>query len=834
MRIQRYLVRSARNSIRHASHAIASLALCVSAALQTFAHAQDKVLEISPRGTNWVFSDPGNRYLVESNIERHYDLPFAGKEVVFWVGRGISDQTVTYELPSGMRDFSGYNTIKLWVKFDLIGSESRKWEQLFVPGNDDGNMHVILFDEAGKSSAAYIQCPDKFHVIGTWQEVTLSLKKDFGSYASLDVRKIKAVGIGFNVLNDEGNASLPYTFSFAGLHATAKEQAMKSQSKIFPGQYMPYNRAYILQDYPTWLHVAMAAGKETVKALPEQYVFEIEIPSRMLFKGVNGYLTGWSKILPKTPLNYWGSATQMEDWQDRELDISSKPLTRDGEDYIRYSIPLRRAEAETNLRDTLDGGFTSGLDVFVSNQEGARRNGNLYWRCEAIGLDWQSVAYEVMPELPKGPSPKRLKTLVFSGGELGYEGVWKEAISLFKTAGFNSYASGGWISPRIKRWLEILKSQGINVDIGGQTGIYASTYSTKKGDRSLWEYFDGKRNTLGIACLTYCAQNGDKYAEAAYPFYQHANEYYAPSGLVMDFEMNDVLTLGYDCPRCQQAFKEHLGVTVTEWNGKVIRDKYNEQFKTFRLGQIAQMVKTWVAVIREKSPTAKVILCSGHVPFGAESAKRHIEHSGSDPRLWDAEVDEHWPMIYYNGATCFRDIQETVDVLHKPVVPLLGSGWGVGVNQFTPTQCELNALACLLAGADGYGYFVGFVSWDAMYWDKITRVSHLAAEIEDMVLDGADVTKDVRIDGALPGGDCVAKVYQLKGEVLIGAINYSGKSTNLEVTLIDNMPDAAVVLYDNQDRSKNVMTKSGRVIKLNLNPQEAAFVRLSQQVTSVK
>jgi hypothetical protein len=103
--------------------------------------------------------------------------------------------------------------------------------------------------------------------------VTLSLKKDFGSYASLDVSKIKAVGIGFNVLNDEGNASLPYTFSFAGLHATAKEQAMKSQSKIFPGQYMPYNRAYILQDYPTWLHVAMAAGKETVKALPEQYVF---------------------------------------------------------------------------------------------------------------------------------------------------------------------------------------------------------------------------------------------------------------------------------------------------------------------------------------------------------------------------------------------------------------------------------------------------------------------------------------------------------------------------------------------------------------------------------
>lgn len=807
---------------------LASLILCLGTGSAVFAEAADSVRELSPGSSEWTFLDPGNRFAVEGDVERHYDLPFSGKEVVSWEGKGVGDQTVAYELPVESRDLSACNALKLWLKFDLIDGETRNWDQLFVPGSDDGNVHVMLFDEAGNSATAYIQRPGLFDQAGAWREVTLSLKKDFGSYAGLDSSRIRSIAVGFNVLNDDANASLPYRFSFAGLQFLAKEPETKTLSKIFPAQYMAPGRAYLLKDYPTWLHVALASSKETVAALPEEYVFEIDIPSPMALRGVNGYLAGWNKVLPETPVSYWGFAPQLEDWQDGDPSISEEKVTRDGIDYTRKKITLKRANAESNLRDVLDGPFTSGLDLYVSHQPGVPSTGRLYWRCEEIGLDWQSVEYEVMPELPKGPAPKRLTTLVFCGGELGLESAWPDAVRLFKAAGFNSYTSSGWISPRIKRWQDLLKGQGVKVYIGGQTGIYASTYSTKPGDKSLWEYFDGKPNKWGIACLTYCAQDGEKYQEALYPFYKHADDYYAPNGLVSDFEMNDVVAMGYDCPRCQQAFREHLALGNEELNGALIRTKYNEEFKKFRLEQIGQLARKWSAVMRKDAPRAEVVLCSGHVPLGAEAAKKYIEHSGSDPRLWDALVDEHWPMVYYNGVTCFRDIEETVKVLEKPVVPLLGSGWAVGVSQFTPVQCELNALASLLAGARGFGYFIGFAAWDGMYWDKLARVSHLAAEIEDVLLDGSDVTKEVRIEGTPAGGQCIAKVYRHKDEILIGAINYSGKPASVVVPLDPEWPKSSMtVLYDNRDRAASVAVKENNAVKLNLGGEESAVIRLS-------
>jgi hypothetical protein len=261
----------------------------------------------------------------------------------------------------------------------------------------------------------------------------------------------------------------------------------------------------------------------------------------------------------------------------------------------------------------------------------------------------------------------------------------------------------------------------------------------------------------------------------------------------------------------------------------LIKEKYGTQFKNFHLDQNAQIVKVWVEMVRKKNPRLQAIVCSGHVPYDRDSAIGYIEDSGTDPRLWDDVVDQHMPMMYFNGFALCKDIEKTVEVLKKPVVPLLGTGWEVGLNRFTPDQTELNVLACLLGRTNGYGFFIGFVPWDALYWDKLARLSHLAAKIEDTILDGVDLTGTVNITGVNPESKYCLKIYKSGGKIVVGMINYSNARVSPKIDLSSIASSFKITVLYNKGMKEKDIALSGTTLGMTLGFEEAVFCELTQQ-----
>ena len=785
---------------------------------------KNKPLVISATKSQWKFINPAVKFEIIQDYERNYDSPFAGKPKLIWQGQGIADQTVVYELGEN-GDLTGYNEITFWLSIESVDEKVVELQQLFKAGSGDGNIHILLQDEEGKTAYAFFQ--DQYQELGKWHKLTASLSENFRGLGKLDLNNIQLIGIGFNILNSEKNREISYNFSFAEVELSRGQPKTIAKSKIHPGQYMPYQKAYLLKDYPSSFHIAMASSKESVKQAKDSIVFNIDMPKDLRFNAVSGMLVGYDIIKPEVELKIFNFA-QMEDWRDRKVDVKTQDVTRDGQPYIRYSVPLDRSSLMKNLRTELEGRFSSGVDLYVSSKQTGKTKGKMFWSCSGIGLNWQSIDYEVLPELTKGQTPKRLTTVVWCGLELIPEELWPEMVSLYKAAGFNSYTNSGWLSPRIKRMHDFLNKNEITTYQAGQPAVYASWFSTDPNDKSLWAYTkDGKINPWGIACLTYCAENGEKFIEALAPFYQKAADYYPVKGLINDLELQGTTTLCYHCPRCMKAFTKYASLDPENLTPELIREKHNELFKEWHLEQNGEIAKGWIDIIRKKDPNLKAILCSGHVPYGDESADRYIEHSGTDPRLWDDEVDEHWPMMYFNGYPLCKDVEITVEVLKKPVVPLLGSGFYVGVKKFTPEQTELNVLACLLEGAGGYGFYIGFASWDAMYWDKLARLSHLAAQTEDIILDGAKLTEKVDVAGIPSESKCVLKVYRHRDKILVGAINYSENSVSPEVDLSNISPalKAMKILYLKGTEEKDVLL-SGTKVKMVLDSEDAVFVEL--------
>jgi hypothetical protein len=403
-------------------------------------------------------------------------------------------------------------------------------------------------------------------------------------------------------------------------------------------------------------------------------------------------------------------------------------------------------------------------------------------------------------------------------------------VELYKTAGFTAYTSSGWLSPRIKKMYEVFNHNKIPTYQAGQPAVYASMFACEPNDKSLWAFAeDGKINPWGVACLTYCAQKGEKFIEASEPFYKKSAEYYPISGLINDLEMGGTTKACYHCPRCCKAFAAYLSVDPNVLTPQVIRQRYNQQFREWHLKQNAQIAKNWVEMARHTRNNMTVILCSGHIPYDVNFADRYIDETGTDPRLWDDVVDQHWPMMYFNGLSLCLDIQKTTELLKKPVVPLLGSQWDVGLDKFTPEQTELNVLACLLGRASGYGFYVGFVPWDGAYWYKLTMLSHLAAKIEDVILDGNNVTDILRIENCPK--DVVIRTYELGDRLILGAINYSknNNAPTIDLSRLSHNPLKLETLYYKGKQQQNSVVLSGTKLTLNLLSEEAVFVQLSDK-----
>ena len=805
-----------------------SMLLLATVLASSTCRADDKSLVIPAVQADWRFFNPAVKFEIKQDYERNYDSPFAGKPKLIWQGRGVADQTVVHELEGDAGDFSGYGEISVWLCVEVVGGRTSTEQELFKTGSGDGNIHLLLQDQDEKTAYAFFQ--DQYKPLGKWCKLTASLAGEFQGLNKLDLQHIQRIGVGLNIVNSEDNRRLSYNVSFAELELSEKRTLSPTQSRIHPGQYLPYQKACVLKDYPSGFHIAMAADKEQLKQIKDPVTLEIDLPKDLRFDAISGHFIGWDIIEPSVPEKYF-NFPQMEDWRDREVNYATQDIMKDGRQFVRYSIPLDKAAVIKNLREKLEGRFSSGVELYISGGTSSPDTGHISWRCTGIGLDWQSIDYEILERLPQGQAPRRLTTVVWCGMELIPEELWPQMIELYKAGGFNTYINSGWLSPRIKRMHALLQEKGIKTYQAGQPAVYASWFSGDPEDKSLWAYTeDGKINPWGVACLTYCAENGEKFREALEPFYRQAAEYYPVYGLVNDLELQGTTKLCYHCPRCQKAFAEYASLDVATLTPELIQEQYQEMFKQFHLEQNGKIARNWVSLIRQINPDLEAILCSGHIPHGEESADRYIEHSGTDPRLWDDVVDQHWPMMYFNGYPLARDVETTTDALNKPVVPLLGSGFYVGVKKFTPEQTELNVLACLLEGARGYGFYIGFVSWDARYWDKLARLSHLAAGIEDVLLDGHDVSEKAPLCGISPEDKCIVKVYKNADRIILGVINYSENRISPEIDLSIVAPHVGQMreLYRKGAEDKDVLLE-GTTLKMSLDAENAAILLLTTE-----
>jgi len=791
--------------------------------------AADDVFPLAATESEWAFSEGSTQYDLEAYVERDPDSPLSDKPILAWQGRGVGSQTARYDFGDSGRGLTPFKSVSAWMRMDFEGNPQVTWDRLFTSGGDgDGNIHLSLYDEDGKSASAYLQkqLPEFGKVPGKWHKVQISLAKDFQGIRNIDLAHIRSLGIGFNVLNQVSDEEISCRFFFTEVEFSRKELLASAQSKVFPGQFLPDNQLYLLKDYPSYFHLSFAADKARVERIDAPIELHLDLPADLELNAATGYLIGWDVEASDPPIQYF-SWPQMEYWHDRKLDIGTAEVMRSESPYVRYTIPLEKSTLLKQLRERIGGGdANSGIDIYLSTKSAREKEGRIFWQCERIGLDWQVVDYEIMPALPKGPGPRRLVTTVWSGMSVTPEPLLPEIVELYKDAGFNTYNSSGWLTPRIKKVYALLNREGITTYQAGQPAIYATMFLTDPGDKSYWAYKDGKINSSGVACLTYCAQRGERFVEAL-GFYGLAADYYPVAGLINDFEMGDTTRACYRCSRCLPVFSEYASLDPETLTPELIHKNHKQKFKEWHLQQNAQIAKHWIGMVKERNPEFKAIMCSAHIPRDPESAVEYIAHHGTDPRLWDDAVDQHWPMMYYTGPSLYEDIDNTQKLLEKPVVPLLGTLW-LGNRKYTYDQTELNVLACLAGGAQGYGFYIGLGPWDAMYWDRLTRLSHLAAKIEDVILDGDDLNEQVTIAGVQADSRLALKVFRHGERIVIGAINYSKGSVSPVVDLAAVAPvvGGLQTLYYKGDESTEDIRLDGTQVRIQLDSEEAAFVEL--------
>jgi len=816
-------------AVRHCFRLALLAYICALPIIEQPCRAAENVFPLPATESQWAFPEGSTQYDLEAYVERDPDSPLSDQPILSWQGRGVGSQSVRHHFGDNGRDLTLLKSIGAWIRLDFEGNPEVTWDRLFTAGGDgDGNIHVSLYDTMGQSASAYLQkqVPEFGKVPGKWYRIQISLAKDFQGIRGVDLSKIRSISIGFNVLNHVSEADVEYRFFFTEVELSKKELLASAESKVFPGQFLPDNRLYLLKEYPSYLHLSFAADRAHVDGIDGPIEVHLDLPADLDLSAVSGYLVGWDVERPDPPVEYF-SWPQLEYWHDRKLDIRTTDIARSESPYIRYTIPLEKETLRKRLREKIGGGDSnSGIDLYLSTKAARENKGRIFWQCEQIGLDWQSVDYEIMPALPKGPAPSRLVTTVWSGMSVIPEPLLPGIVALYKKAGFNTYNSSGWVTPRIRKVYQLLNSEGITTYQAGQPAIYATMFLTDPEDKSYWAYKDGKINSSGVACLTYCAQRGERFVEAL-GFYDLAADFYPVSGLINDFEMGDTTRACYRCPRCLPVFAEYASLDAGTLTPELIHQNHKEEFKEWHLHQNAGIAKHWIEMVKEKNPEFKAIMCSAHIPRDPEAAAEYIAHHGTDPRLWDDAIDEHWPMMYYTGPSLYQDVDNTVKLLEKPVVPLLGTLW-LGNRKYTHDQTELNVLACLAGGAQGYGFYIGLGPWDAMYWHRLTRLSHLAAKIEDVILDGEDVNGRVGMTGVPANSQLALKVFQHGDRIVIGAINYSRGSVSPIVDLAALAPEVRGMkrLYRKGDRSTADAQLDGSKVHLHLESEDAVFLEL--------
>ena len=286
---------------------------------------------------------------------------------------------------------------------------------------------------------------------------------------------------------------------------------------------------------------------------------------------------------------------------------------------------------------------------------------------------------------------------------------------------------------------------------------------------------------------TWIIQNREKVIEALINYFQEKNVFELYDGITNDSEekafSRDRTQIKGDLytPATLELFREHHGIASgVELTPEVIGSKYAEEWIDFRCWQTAQLSGILSEAVKRVDPAMMVGYYSGHRYVGALAGFTR----------WFFATD--WPMVAKMGGIDFassgyygtiKDYAATTealgDVPHVPAEMFIESFLDFQRSMPEPDVFAYRLMNSLMYGSGGFGVWFGQVLDAAAYY-AIARVSALAAEIEDLLLDGIRCDEELVIPPMVDREAIFA--YRLGARRAVVVLNHTPKRKRFELS----------------------------------------------------
>jgi hypothetical protein len=287
---------------------------------------------------------------------------------------------------------------------------------------------------------------------------------------------------------------------------------------------------------------------------------------------------------------------------------------------------------------------------------------------------------------------------------------------------------------------------------------------------------DGKRNEDGL-CHTWCIQNSELVKESLKEFIKQkvVGRY---DGVTNDNE-EKALTRKTKQPRGDlytpitlELFRERADIPAdTELTPEIIAEKYADEWVDFRCWQSARMSAILSQALFEVDPSIAYGYYSGHKYVGKLAGFSKSMYA-TDWELLAETGGIHFGSSGYYGS--IDDYKATTEALapipHVPAEMFIENFVSFNRDMPEPDIFTYRLMNSLMYGNGGFAVWYAQVLDGAGFY-SISRVSAIAAEIEDFLLDGERCDDKLAL-GANVDPDAVF-AYQLGAKRLIVIINHS-------------------------------------------------------------
>lgn len=396
----------------------------------------------------------------------------------------------------------------------------------------------------------------------------------------------------------------------------------------------------------------------------------------------------------------------------------------------------------------------------------------------------------VLPPL-KGQRPKRMRVEVFDYAGYTNADYRKGLADVILASGINNisnmryYDSNDTIAQQLRKYGVKANLLLFWHNIGMEISKSMPEILTVDADGNPIEITHGWPVVVSI-CHTWAIQNREKMNEALIKYLEKklVGRY---DGVINDNE-EKAFTKGRKqirgdlyTPITMELFRKRAGVSAdVELTPEVITAKYAEEWIDFRCWQSAQMSSIFSKAVSELDPTLTYGYYSGHKYVGELAGFTRYMYATD----WELLVETgglHFGSSGYYGS--IKDYAATTEALgdipHIPAEMFIENFSDFVRPMPAPEEFSYRLMNSLMYGSGGFAVWYMQVLDGAGFY-AISKVSAIAAEIEDFLLDGQRCDEELVIPPAFDKKAVFA--YRLGARKLVVVINHSAKAKNVRLT----------------------------------------------------